>query len=380
MSGLFSTNLRLVGVKKEMISGTPEDLLSADYDIKFQTADLSTLEVTYADNGKYMNGQLTRDAQTPGIVRGGMSLEANVTMGEFTAQGSSGSPTYSANYPMTKALGMAGFKVIEHQPTGLTPADRGYFEIYSTKDSLCSTATVALLDVQSCSDTLTKGIEYKLRGCSSNLVVSADEAGMPFKFTYDPQGGVASVEEVDYANIPVFNEDGANQTRSIPFMNADIIITPVNYDGSAITPAPTPASFCVSSFNLDFQNAISEIICADSQYGLTKTAITDMIPKLDVSVLMTALSEFDWWDAQTSMQIFKVEIIVYEDGAKTLKLFSVEIPRAQMQGATNEDSDGFRQLSASFMALVNSQGADEEEKQKDVIITVFADTIDDTTP
>jgi len=374
MAGLFATNLRMIGMATEAVSGTAEILVDADFDIKFQVADLSTLEVSYADDGSFLNGQLTKDAQTAGIVRGGMTLEANATMGEYTTVDAGA--TYVPKYPMAKALGMAGFKTVVHEPTGLADSDRGYFEIYSTKDSLCETATVGLYDIQSCSDTSTMGIEYTLRGCSSNLVISADEAGMPFKFMYDPQGGVESVTDVAHADLPAFDEDGANNTRSIPFMNADIIVTPVNFDGSPITPTPTATKFCVSSFNLDFQNTIAEIICASSQYGLTKTAITDQIPKIDVSVLMTSLADFDWWNAQTQQQIYKVDIVIYEDGAKTLPLFAVEVARAQMQATTNEDSDGFRQLTTSFMCLVNTQGADEEEQQKDVVLKVYAKTVE----
>lgn len=384
MSGLFATKLRIVGLETEAISGTAVTLDASDFNVDFQDGDLSTLEVSYADDNTSLNGKLTKKAKTPGIVRGGMNLSTNAIMAEFDATGTSGSPTYTGKYPTSKVWKMAGFNVDEVAPTGLGDSDRGHYEIYSTKDSLCSTATIGLVDVQSCSSEALVGIEYTLRGCSSNMVITSDEAGMPFRMEVDPQGGVESVEEIVYANVPVFDEATANQTRSIPFQNVDIVVTPKNFDGTAIDPAPTPATLCVSNFNLDFQNQLAEVICASSQYGLAKTAITDQTPVLNISALMPKLDEtaggWNWWTGQTTQQIYTVSVIVYEDAAKTLPIWSVDIARAQLEGVTNTDNDGFRELQASFAALENLQGADETEKQKDVVVKVYAKTNDNTTP
>jgi len=376
MAGLFGTKMQIVGIKSETVAGEVEPLVDADYDIRFQKGEIADLTVEYAEDGSFVSGDLTSDASTPGLVRGGLSLESNITMGEFITADSG--ITFTAKYPLAKGWGMAGFNVVPHEPTGLLDTERGFYEIYSTKSSLCITYTGAFFDAQTCSSVGAKGTEYLFRGMTSNAVVTAESTGKPFKLVLDPKGGVGGVSEVEYVDIPVFGNADANNTRSIPFINADIILTPVNFDGSAITPAPTPASFCVSTFNLDMQNVVSEIICASSQYGVARTQITDQKPKIDVGVLMTTLGEFDWWNAQTQMQIFTLEITVYEDSAKTLPLYNILAPRVQMQGATNSDDNGIRKQDCSFMCLVNTQGATAEDKQKDVSILVYAKTIDNT--
>ena len=374
MAGVFGTEMQVVGIKKEVDSGTVETFLPADYNIRFQTGEISDLTVEYADDGSFVSGNLTKEASTPGLVRGGLTLESNITMGEFETTDSG--VTYSSKYPLAKGWGMAGFNVIAHEPTGLLSTARGWFEMFSTKESICDTYSGAFYDAMTCSKVGSKGIEYTFRGLTSNAVISAESAGKPFKLVLDPKGGVGGVAEVEHSAVPIFDDGNANNTRSIPFINADVVLTAVNFDGSSN--GSSSVSFCVSSFGLDMQNVSTEIICASSQYGVVKTQITDQNPKIDVGVLMTSLSDFDWWNAQTQMQIFTLEIVVYEDGAKTLPLYKLLAPRVQLQGATSSDDNGLRKQDSTFMCLVNTQGATVEEKQKDVSILVYANTVDNT--
>ena len=377
MSGIFLTNNRLAGIKSEVVSGTPEDLVSADYNIPFTEVDL-TIEQSYADDGRKMTGQLTRDAQTPTLAKGSFNAKWQMQMGEYVATGDQATPTYTPKFPIEKAFKMAGYKVVATEPTGLTDsADRGYFTITSTKSSLCKTATTTLLDVESCNDVNAKGVEYKLRGVSTNLTITADTTAEPMIVEFAGQGGVAGVESVDYANIPVFASAESNKTRTIPFKNMDITVTPVNFDGS--DNGSTPMSFCLSKLGSDNQATLADVECATSEYGIVSSIITDKQPKLDVSFLLQNLTEFDWWESLSTQKIFKIAITSYEDSAKTLPLFSVEVPRTQMQGNGNVDNNGMRQMDTTFVCLENSQGLTDEDKETDIIFKIYAKTIDQTT-
>ena len=373
---IYNTESRKMGAKVETTPGQAEVLTSSDYNVRVREGDISTFEVDYSESSKIMDGTHNHYTVTPGMAHITMDTSIQFAIGEFIATGTSGLPTWESKLPYDVYLKSAGLGVIENTPSDLV-TDDGYFEIYPNKSFDCQTITEQLIDVSSCDGGVTTGIAYTLKGGMSTMSIEADTPGKPFMMKFSTQGAVEGVEEIT-ANIPVFDDTNTLNTSSARFLNTDIIITQVNQDGTPMDPPATPIEFCSNTFTFDTGNTLSELTCQADEFGLKQSFITSREPKLTIEPLLEKLSDWDYWEALNSENVYHIEIISYADSAKTIVQLKIDIPRAQLISASGTDDNGIRRLSQEFRALKNLQGADEDEKQKDFTITIGADTINQT--
>lgn len=372
---IFNSESRLVGTKKEAVAGTPETLTDADYNIRVRDVELGTLEVEYSDSSKYLDGTHTHSTVTPGLARAGITQTVNFAQGEFIASGTAGSPTWTSKIPYEKLLYSAGLKTIKNNPTDESTND-GYWEFVPEKSADCQTITETLLDISTCDNGSASAIEYKIAGAMSTLKIESSKAGAPFMLNFETKGKVAGV--TDLTTIPVFNDANALATPSSRMLNTDIKITLMNNDGSDA--GNTSIEFCSNVFSLDTGVTIAEILCQADAYGIKQSIITNREPMIEFSPLLEKLSDWDFWGGITSEQVYKFELINYEDSAKTKKLLEIVAHRVQLIQAQGADDGGFRRLGQKFRCLKNLQGITNTDKEHDFSIKIYGKTVDNTTP
>jgi len=435
---IFNTESRLIGAKREAISGTAETLVTADFNVRVRNAELTALEVEQSEETKTLTGDHTQSDSTPGVARATIDKSIQFAVGQFIATGTPGSPTWANKLTYQKYLEGAGLIVGATQPTDETTED-GLWTIYPNKSGDCQTLTESLFDISTCNEAEAVGIEYKIAGAMSTLTIESEKAGAPFRFNFSTQGKVSSVSEVESFDLPEYDDDNSLNTASARMLNTDIVITEVEKDGSDLptpnvvttyesdgaTPQPTFAadgttpvvvydagkkivvydsngdavevynssqdllvsydgsfatSFCTDVYTLDTGNTLAEVMCQADAFGIKQYIITNRKPVMSFTPLLNTLSKWDFWGGLNEGKIYKFSLVNWKDSAKTVKQLEITAPRIQMVVANGTDSNGFRRLEQQFNLLRNVLGADADEKQKDFQIKIYGATVDNTTP
>jgi len=296
-----------------------------------------SMEVSKDDEAsKYLTGDYAgNDESIIGMKTGTASYSIKVAPGQF---GTVSSGVYSHNLTYTDYMANAGLNVV---PVGTTASDAtpGVYHFYPTSDKASATATIARITKDS--DTVAPASGYmveKLTGAMSNLTLSVDGVGAPFKMAFETMGAVDSVYNV--VNISGFNEAGVNRTVADNFLNTTVKITDLK--------TTTEYSFCINSLTFETGNEISPIECQSSVSGIRNYIITAMNPTIEIDPLLQTLSQFNYWAGFTSEKFYKVEIIS--------EFVSLMIPRAQILNSAIADSNGFLRNTLSMRALRNIDG------------------------
>jgi hypothetical protein len=177
-----------------------------------------------------------------------------------------------------------------------------------------------------------------LRGCMGTFNISVGGRGQPFLLGLEYQGSVETVEEVDIADIPVFDDNASMHIIPDKFLNTTITLTNLSKNNLATT-------HCVSTLTLDSGNVISEIECQETESGILNYLITDIAPMLTIDPALRNVSEFDAWGSLVDGDVYKVEIQSESIG--------ILVPRAQMTTAEVADANGFMRTSIAFRPLRN---------------------------
>jgi len=419
---LFDTQNRLLLGKKETTFGTPVALTTADANVRIRNLELSSLTVEYDDeSAKIFDGTLTHEVAIAGVARGTIDGELKISQGEFYYN--STGVFQSANLPYDKYLNAGGLKVTTVNPTDADTND-GYWTFAPNNSELCSTMSVAILDITSCGSNPT-AVQYQLGGAMANsLTIESESAGKPYIMKFSLNGKVVDVFEVEGVNIPEFDDANGISTIADKMLDTTIRITALNDDGTVIVPsalstftsagAPltvydyqgvaqtvydagnrmkvysvgggtpvkvydangvefTPRNgkvsndFCSNQFSLDTAPTLTEIMCQKDSSGLLGYKITGRDERITLSPLLEKISDWDFWDALTSEKIYKVEILGRQ--------LSITVPYAQIITAEGSDDNGLRRISHSIRPLKNRLGANKDAKQATYTIKITGKNI-----
>lgn len=435
---VFNSESRLIGGKREAVSGDAETLTTPDFNVRMTGVELTGLEVEQSEDNKVLTGDHTQSESTAGVARASLDMSIKYAVGLFLATGTAGSPVWENKLTYGKYLEGAGLIINTTQPTDEN-TQNGYWSIFPNKSGDCQTLTMSLFDVSTCNEAEAKGIEYKIAGAMSTLIIESEKAGAPFRFNFSTQGKVSDVVEVDAFDLPEYDDDNILNTAAARMLNTDIVVTEVENNGSDLpapvvvttfesdgtTAQPTFAangttsvvvydagkkitvydsngdevevynasqdlliaydgsfstSFCSDVFSLDTGNTLAEIMCQADAYGIKQNIITGRKPMISFTPLLNTLSKWDFWAGLNEGKTYKFSLINWKDSAKTIKQLEITAPRIQMVVANGTDSNGFRRLEQQFNLLRNTQGADADEKQKDFQVKIYGETVNNTTP
>ena len=362
---VFTTEAQLLRGKIESVAGTAETLADTDGDVRVRNIEW-TNEVEFDnESAKYKTGDHTHDEAIAGIARGTITGDIKLASGEFHYDNSGTDNITDSRLPYSKYLQACGLGEAITTPTDENTED-GSWSFIPNKGNDSNTITSALYEIQSGPSAL--GIEGKLAGAMGTFTLGADGVGKPFMFNFTLSGKIDGVTEVANVNLPVFDDDNALSTVASKFLNTVVSVEEVNQDGSDAS--NTPVEFCVDSFTLDPQNTLGEIKCQADDAGIKHMTITGRDPRLTITPLLKATSDFDYWTGITDMKIYTVTIT--NTNSQTGNVFSVTVPRAQMITASGSDVDGFRRNELTFRPLRNTQGATAEAKENDYAISIGA--------
>ncbi len=411
MSALFDSMNRILLGKKETTFGTPVALTTADANVRIRNLELSSLTVEYDDeSSKYLDGTLTHDMATAGIARGSIDGELKISQGEFYY--TSAGVFQSGNLPYDKYLNAGGLKVTTVNPTSLSASD-GYWEFAPNNSEICSTMSVAILDVTSCG-TNPSAVQYQLGGAmAKSMTIESESAGKPYMLKFSLDGKVVDVYEVEGVNIPEFSEADGISTIADKMLDTTIRITQLNADGTTVVPvavstfasngttplvckdingvtvtvydqgqrmqvyatsggAPIKAydatgkqivtyngkvsnEFCSNKFTLDTAPTLGEIQCQKDSSGLLGFKIVSRDERITIDPLLEKVSDFDFWGAMTSEKPYKLEILGRQ--------LSIVVPYAQVITSEGSDDNGVRRQSLVMRPLKNLLGATKDAKQ-----------------
>jgi hypothetical protein len=244
------------------------------------------------------------------------------------------------------------------EPTDYATED-GYWEFTPGIGGDLQTGTMAIYDIESA--TSPTAIEYKMAGAMGTVTLESEAAGKPYMLKFAMQGGVEGVNEVAFANIPVFSDDNALSTIADKMLNTTIRITELNDDGTDVVPASVN-DFCVNAFTLDPGLTITEVPCQSGGSGIKYYTITGRDPRVTIDPLLDKLSDFNFWTALNSEKTYKIELL----GQK----LEVVVPRGQIITAAGSDSDGLRRNALTIRPLKNLLGSTLAEKEADYSIKI----------
>jgi hypothetical protein len=293
-----------------------------------------SIEVAKDDEAsKYLTGDYSgNDESIIGMKTGTASYSVKVAPGEF-ATVSSG--VYSHTLTYKDYLANAGLAVVE-VGTGASDATPGTYNFYPSASKSSATATVARISRDT--DTVAPSSGYlveKLVGAMSNLTLSVDGVGAPFKLAFETMGAVDSVYEV--VSVSGFIESGVNRTVADNFLSTTVKLT----DLATLA----EYSFCINALTFETGNEITPIECQSSVSGIRNYIITGMNPTLEIDPLLQTLAQFNYWTGFTTEKFYKVEI--------TSAFVSLMIPRAQILNSSVADANDFLRNSLSMRALRN---------------------------
>jgi hypothetical protein len=360
-------------IKTEAARGVPEDLVTADANIRIREADISDIAVVMDnDSAKYMSGDHTRDEAIPGMEPLGFNFSLKACRGTVTGEPGA----YVGNLPYEKCL----------LGTGLLSAfdeTLGKWTLTPNKSANNQTYTAALYEIDA--DT-GKGTMFKGAGLMSNLVFGADGTSKPFMFQFDPKGKVGNdptdpailgVRDVLAAEVPEI--DDANILTQLALTNSDTVIrlTRMNEDGTPHTSAETH-DFCSDTLSFNSNSEIVPYECQSDSTGILASGIVSRGPAIQLNPVMGLLEDFNYWNAITKVVLYKIEITKYNDADHTTgnEALRLTIPLAQQMTIAPTESNGYMRNAKTFRALRNRAGADQTEREADYKLEIWGVDID----
>lgn len=348
---VFKNNTRVGVIKKEVVPGTAETFLPADFDVRMRGLELSSLTVEMDDEAsKFATGDHTMDQAIPGIKKAEVTFNIKLAPGELTPGPSATAGT--SKLPYAKCLETAGL-------VGTYVGDKitsGAYKFVPGRAGDSITASVAIVDVESGSSP--KGIQYKIAGAMSSLSIGCEGTGKPWVANLKYQGKVDGVTEL--TTIPVYSDEDGLQTLGDKFLDTTVRITSVDtYSG---LPTGTPIEFCTNSFSLEVGSEMSTIECQSDPSGILHDTIVGRKPSIKINPRLLKLSEWDFWAKLNEVELYKVEVL----GTSV----QVEAPRCQLMSNAIGDSNGYFRNELTFRPLRNIAGSTQEEKEADYSITI----------
>lgn len=328
----FGMKTQLIGFVEETVAGTYNSAVETGRpNVRFQTGATLETSIEFDEDTDFLSGDWGgNEISVAGARLGKANIPMKLSAGEFIT----GTPaTHKFTYgSLLKSCGLAtvgkGVGTLDN-----TAGTRFFFpsRLYAQK-----TLSFARWLTQN-SGASNKVHRDLLSGAVANFTIDVGGRGQPFIFTGEYSGVVERVDEIDIAQLPLF--DDANALAIIPDAFLDTTISLKNIVDSTIT------THCVSKLNFNNNAVVSEIECQAHPSGVSSYFISDVAPSVSIDPLLRSLVDFDTWASMKDGTIYEVTI-----SSPNITLYT---PRAQILEAPITDSNGLARTSLKIKPLRN---------------------------